>query len=155
MLIFLSYPAQKTKISAQRTYIKNNIKHLHHTKNIHNRKAYNIYLQLTKLLHYTDEGWLGFPDLWSGQKPWWNWYLTPVVNFGQVRWAQLVKSALLISSLVPLGSFQIFYGLFRCSRESGVQKARGSYRTYSSLVKLQPRFLSLQWKTCLWAELQP
>ena len=27
--------------------------------------------------------WLGFPDLWSGQKPWWNWYLTPVVNFGE------------------------------------------------------------------------
>ena len=25
----------------------------------------------------------------------------------------------------------------------------GSYRTYSSLVKLQPRFLSLRWKTCL------
>ena len=31
----------------------------------------------------------------------------------------------------------------------------GNYRTYSYLVKLQPRFLSLQWKTCLWAELQP
>ena len=25
----------------------------------------------------------------------------------------------------------------------------GSYRTYYSLVKLQPWFLSLQWKTCL------
>ena len=36
-----------------------------------------------------------------------------------------------------------------------VWKAMGSYHTYSSLVKLQPRFLSLQWKTCLWAELQP
>ena len=40
-------------------------------------------------------------------------------------------------------------------RESGVRKAMGSYRTYSSLVKLQPRFLSLQWKTCRWAEFQP
>ena len=36
-----------------------------------------------------------------------------------------------------------------------MQKATGSYRTYPSLVKLQPRFLSLQWKTCLSAELQP
>ena len=36
-----------------------------------------------------------------------------------------------------------------------MRKATGSYRTYSSLVKLQPRFLGLQWKTCLWAELQP
>ena len=36
-----------------------------------------------------------------------------------------------------------------------VRKTTGSYHTYSSLVKLQPRFLSLQWKTCLSAELQP
>ena len=36
-----------------------------------------------------------------------------------------------------------------------MQKVTGNYRTYSSLVKLQPRFLSLQWKICLWAELQP
>ena len=32
----------------------------------------------------------------------------PVVNFGEVRRAQLAKSTLLTSSLVPLGSFQIF-----------------------------------------------
>ena len=36
-----------------------------------------------------------------------------------------------------------------------MQNAMGSYCTYLSLVKLQRRFLSLQWKTCLWAELQP
>ena len=34
-------------------------------------------------------------------------------------------------------------------------KAMGSYPTYLSLVKLQPWFLSLQLKTCLWTELQP
>ena len=50
--------------------------------------------------------------IWS--KPWWNWYLTPVVNFGEVRRTQLVKSTFLTSTLVPLGSFQIFYSLFRC-----------------------------------------
>ena len=33
-----------------------------------------------------------------------------------------------------------------------MRKATGSYPTYPSLVKLQPKFLSLQWKTCLWAE---
>ena len=32
-------------------------------------------------------------------------------------------------------------------------ESNGGLRT--SLVKLQLRFLSLQWKTCLWAELQP
>ena len=30
-----------------------------------------------------------------------------------------------------------------------MRKAAGSYRTYSSLVKLQPWFLSLLWKTCI------
>ena len=59
-------------------------------------------------MSFGDERWLGFPDLWSGQKPWWNWYLTPVVNFGEVRRAQLAKSTLLTFTLVPLGSFQIF-----------------------------------------------
>ena len=33
-------------------------------------------------------------------------------------------------------------------------KKRGSYRTYSSLVKLQRWFLSLRCKTLLWAQLQ-
>ena len=37
---------------------------------------------------------------------------------------------------------------------STLRKATGSYRTYSSLVKLQRWFLSLRWKICLWAELQ-
>ena len=44
------------------------------------------------------EGWLGFPDPWCGRKPRWNWYLTPVVNFGEVRSVQLAKSTLLTSS---------------------------------------------------------
>ena len=35
-----------------------------------------------------------------------------------------------------------------------MRKATGSYLTYSSLVKLQPWFLSLRWKTCLSAEFQ-
>ena len=34
-----------------------------------------------------------------------------------------------------------------------MRKATESYRTYLSLVKLQPWFLSLQWKSCLWIEL--
>ena len=34
--------------------------------------------------------------------------LTPVVNFGEVRRAQLAKSTLLTSTPVPLESFQIF-----------------------------------------------
>ena len=48
-----------------------------------------------------------FLDLWSGQKPWWNWYLTPLVNFGKVRRAQLAKSTLFTSTLRPLESFKV------------------------------------------------
>ena len=39
------------------------------------------------------------------KKPWWDCCLTPVVNLGEVRRAQLAKSTLLTSSLVPLGYF--------------------------------------------------
>ena len=46
-------------------------------------------------------------DLWSGQKRWWNWYLTSVVNFGEVWMAQVAKSTLLTSMLVRLGSVQM------------------------------------------------
>ena len=35
------------------------------------------------------------------------WSKSPVVNFGEVRRAQLAKSNLLTSTLVPLGFFQI------------------------------------------------
>ena len=52
--------------------------------------------------------YLGFWDIWSGQESWRNWYLTPVVNFGEVWRAQLAKSTLLTTVPVPLGSFQIF-----------------------------------------------
>ena len=66
-----------------------------------------------------------------------------MVNFGEVRRVQLAKSTLLTSSLVP---WDLFTSFKVCSdateRESGVRNATGSYRTYSSLVKLQPRFLS-------------
>ena len=58
-------------------------------------------------VQYGGEGWLGFPDLWCGQNPWWNWYLSPVVNFGEVRRAQLAKSTLPTSGLGPLGSGKV------------------------------------------------
>ena len=80
--------------------------------------------------------------------------ISPVVNFGEVWRAKLAKSTLLTSLLVPWDLSDLLRSVQMLKRE-GVQKAMGSYLTYSFLVKLQPRFLSLQWKTCLWAELQP
>ena len=67
-----------------------------------------------------------------------------MVNFGEVRRAQLAKSTLLITTLAPLWSFQML------KRESGVWKATGNYRTYSMPGKtatLVP--VLLRWKTCL------
>ena len=76
--------------------------------------------------------------------------LTAVVNFGEVRRAQLAKSILL-----TLGIFSdLLRSVQMLKREWGAE-SNGSYRTHPSLVKLQPGFLSLRWKIGLWAELQP
>ena len=118
---------------------------------------------LNRHIYTGGEEWLEFPDLWSGQKPWYNWYLIPVVNFGVIRKAQLpqlAKSTLFTSTLDPWDLFRSFKVCPDAKerkrereRESGVWKSRGSYRTYSSPVKRQPWFLSLGCKTCLWTEL--
>ena len=73
------------------------------------KKVCNDYVTRIKISYLQGGGrrWLGFPDIWSDQKPWWNWCLTPVVNFGEVRRVQLAKSTLLTSSLMPLGSFEV------------------------------------------------
>ena len=89
-----------------------------------------------------DEGWLGFPDPWSDQKPWGNWYLTPVMNFGEIRRAQLAKSTLLTSTLVPLVCSD-------AKERVGCGKKWDGTTLIQFLVKLKPYFLSLRWKACL------
>ena len=94
------------------------------------------------------KGWLGFPDLWSGQKPSWNWYLTPVANVGEVRKAQLTKSTLL-TSWWPWDPFRSFKVCSDAKERVECRKQREATAPIKSLVKLQPWFLSLRWKTCL------
>ena len=48
-----SYPAKQTKQTAEKLFIKNNIKHLYHQKNIHNQTAYNLHQKLARKLHHT------------------------------------------------------------------------------------------------------
>ena len=67
-----------------------------------------------------------------------------VLNFDEVRRAQIAKSTLLTSTLVPLGSFQIFRMCSDAKERVGARKAAESYRIYLSLVKLQHQFLHLQ-----------
>ena len=61
--------------------------------------------------------------------------LTPVVNFGEVRRAQLAKCTVLTSTLVPLSSFKV------CSDANervGCGKQWETTTPIPSLVKLQP-----------------
>ena len=110
-------------------------------------------LMMIYIYIYRGEGWLWFPEIWSGQTQiLMELIFNPSGEFCEVRRTQLTKATLFTFTLVPLGSFQLLYGLFRCWTESGGVESNS---TYSSLVKLQPTFLSLKWKTCLWAELQP
>ena len=69
-------------------------------------------------------------------------------HFGEFRWSSedpVVKSTLLTPTLVTFGSF--IRSLKSVQMLKGVWGAE-SYITYSYLVKLQPWFLSLRWKTC-------
>ena len=113
---------------------------------------------------------MGFSDLWSGQKPWWNRYLTPVVNFWELRWAQLAKSSLLTSTLrwCPWDIYRPLKFVLMLKREWGAEN-NGKLPHLSIPSKtaawvpvfamktclwseLWPLFLKLQWRTCLWAE---
>ena len=68
------------------------------------RQFFKLMINIKGSNYCEGEGWLGFPDFWSGQKPWWNWSSIPMVNFGEVRRAQLAKSTLFTSTYV-LGIF--------------------------------------------------
>ena len=78
-----------------------------------------------------------------------------MLNFGEVRRAQLAKATLLTSTLMPLGTFRSFKFCSDTKERVVVRKTTGSYRTYPCLVKLQPGFLKLHWKTCFRVELRP
>ena len=109
---------------------------------------------ILKLCHKNNggEGWLWFPDLWSGQTPWWNWYLTSVVNFGEVRRAQLAKIQsphLHVATSVPRDLLRSFKVCSDAKEKMGCGKQREATAPIQSLVKLQPCFLSLRWKTYL------
>ena len=57
----------------------------------------------------------------------------PVVNFGEVRRAQLAKSTILTSMMVSLGFSDLLRSVQMLERECGAVTT-GSYHTYSSLV---------------------
>ena len=56
----------------------------------------------------------------TGQKPWWNWYLTPVVNFGKVRMVQLAKSTF-ISTWCPWDLSDLLRSTQTLKKERGAE----------------------------------
>ena len=64
----------------------------------------------------------------------------PCGEFGEVRRAQLAKPTLHLHAGAPGIFSDLLRSLQMLKKESGARKATRSYRTYSSLVKLQPEF---------------
>ena len=77
---------------------------------------------------------------------------------GEFRWSPKGPASQIHSPHLHDGAPGIFSDLLwsvQMMKRQWCAESNGNYRTYSSQVKLQTRFLILLWKTCLWAELQP
>ena len=144
----------------------------HHASPLHSCVK-SALLSLSNIIIHHQNYITNFMNLWTlpyimGAKGDWDFRISDLVKTlmelifnpcGEFQWSLEGPVSQIHSPHLLVGAPGIFSDLLRfvkmLKREWGVQKATGSYCTYSSLVKLQPRFLSLQWKTCLWAELQP
>ena len=77
---------------------------------------------------------------------------------GEFRWSPVGPVSQIHSPHLLVSAPGIFSDLLRfvqmLKRERGAE-SNGKLPHLFILVKLRSRFLSLQWKTCLWAELQP
>ena len=106
-----------------------------------NNIIYNI------IIKYWGKGWWDFRISDMVKTPEWNWYLTPVVNFGEVRRPQLSKSTLLTSYDGARGmSFKV---CSKAKEKVGCGKQCEATAPIQFLVKLKSWFPSLRWKTCL------
>ena len=95
------------------------------------------------------EGWLGFSDLWSDQKPWWNWYLT---FCGEFWWSPEGPVSQIHSPHLhvrPWDRFRYFKICSNAKKRVGCEKQREATVPIQSPVKLQPWFLISLWKTCI------
>ena len=79
----------------------------------------------------------------------------PCGDFGEAHRAQLAKSTLLTSTLVPLGSFRSFKVCPDAKEREWDEESNGKLPDLFIPSKTATWFLSLRWKTCRWANLQP
>ena len=94
----------------------------------------------------------------SGSLSWSKTLMELIFNpCGEFQWSAEGPVSQIHTHHLHDGAPGIFSDLLRyvqMLKREWVRKTTGSYRTYSSIVKLQPLFLSFRWKTCLCAELQ-
>ena len=97
-------------------------------------------------LHVINKLLYGCYVIWSGQIPWWNWYLTPVVNFDEARRAHLAKYTLPPPRRCPWDLFRNVKVCGDAKERVGCGKQREPTAPIQSLVKMHHWFLSLRWK---------
>ena len=90
----------------------------------------------------------------SGSLIWWTNPDGTVLNFGEVRRAQLDKCSLLTSRLVSLGPFRSFKVCWDAKERVGRGK-QGKLPRLFTFSKTATLVHGMRWKTCFWAELQP
>ena len=99
------------------------------------------------------EGWLGFPYLWNGQKPWWNRYLT----CGEFWWSPEGPVSQIHSPHLHVGAPGTFSDLLmsvRMLKRKWGAESNGKLPYLSIPSKTAACVPEFAWKTCLWAELQ-
>ena len=114
------------------------------------------------------EGWLGFLDLWSGLKPWW----IDIYPCGEFRWSPEGQASQIHSPhfncSVPgifsdiLKSIEMLNGEWDAESNGKLPLLSTPSKTAAWVpefagktclwAELRPWFLSLQWRTCPWAE---
>ena len=91
--------------------------------------------------------WISVYLLWS--KTLMELIFNPGVNFSEVRRAQFAKTTLLASTWCTWDLFRSFKVCSDAKERVGCRKQWEATAPIQSLVKLQPWFLCLWWKTCL------
>ena len=101
------------------------------------------------MLVHGGEGWLGFPDLWSGKKT----LMELIFNHcGEFWWSPEGPISQIHSPHLDAGAPGIFTDLLRSVqmlKREGVGKSMGSYHTFSIPGKTAALVPEFAWKTCL------
>ena len=103
-----------------------------------------LFYYISLYIYIWGEGWLEFLDLWSGKKTLMELIFNPC---GEFWWNPEGPVSQIHSPHLHVGAS----GICSDAKERvGYGRQWEATKPIQSLVKLQPSFLSLWWKTCLW-----